>query len=272
MAEAGTFSSMPFAQGRFRFAYMGECTEPLWKKGKKVVVKKLKESYTWNPSDWDTTVKIQKKAAELAQGFNAFARTNRPIRFTEIGVFQVSSFQGADPNATHVQLGESVIVEDYIEGDFKKWCNNYGFISTESESLPAFMHWSWVHTRGELMVADLQGVWKQDGFVLTDPVIMSLNNSYGPTDTGAEGMVMFFYNHQCNSFCQHLPKLAVSDFVSYVPRYQLVTCLSKLEQLQGATTYRVDLNFGSETCQNVARVLREVAARYQYPRQYRHVF
>ena len=164
MAEAGTFCSTPFAQGRFRFAFMGHYTEPPWKRGNKIVVKKLKESYTWNPSDWDTTVKIHKKAAELAQGFDAFSRRNL-IRFTKVSVFQVTS-QG-DPNGT-AKLGENVIVEDYIEGTFKKWCNNYGFISAESDYLPAFMHWSWVHTRGELMVADLQGVWKQDGFVLTD--------------------------------------------------------------------------------------------------------
>ena len=163
------------------------------------------------------------------------------------------------PNLARVSLWKSI----YIEGQFQKWCNNYGFISAESQSLPAFMHWSWVHTKGELMVADLQGVWKEDGFVLTDPVIMSLNNSYGSTDTGTEGMVMFFYKHQCNSFCQYLPKPATRDFVSHVPRYQLATCLSKLEQLQGATTYRVDLNFGSETRQIVASVLRGVAARYQ---------
>ena len=262
MAEAGTFYPTPFAQGRFRFAFMGQYTEPPLKRGKKFVMKKLKESYTWNPSDWATTVKIHEKAAELAQGFNAFSGTRYPIRFTKVSVFKVTS-QG-DPNAT-ARLGESVIVEDYIEGNFKKWCNNYGFISTESDSLPAFMHWSWVHTGGELMVADLQGVWKQDGFVLTDPVIMSLNNSYGPTDTGAEGMVMFFYKHQCNSYCQHLPKPTTSDFVSYVPYYQLASYLSNLEQpVQGATTYRVELNFGQETRQIVASVLRRVAARYQY--------
>ena len=260
MAEAVTFSPTHFAQGRFRFAYMGHYTEPSWKRGKKIVVKELKESYTWYTSDWDTTVKIHDKAAELARGFNAFSGTNYPIRFTKVSVFKVTS-QG-DPNATP-KLGESVIVEEYIEGQFQKWCNNYGFISAESQSLPAFMHWSWVHTKGELMVADLQGVWKEDGFVLTDPVIMSLNNSYGSTDTGTEGMVMFFYKHQCNSFCQYLPKPATRDFVSHVPRYQLATCLSKLEQLQGATTYRVDLNFGSETRQIVASVLRGVAARYQ---------
>ena len=262
MAEAGTFYPTPFAQGRFRFAFMGQYTEPSWKRGKKFVMKKLKESYTWNPSDWATSVKIHEKAAELAQGFNAFSGTRYPVRFTKVSVFKVTC-QGADPNAT-ARLGESVIVEDYIEGNFKKWCNNYGSISPESESLPAFMHWSWVHTGGELMVADLQGVWKQDGFVLTDPVIMSLNNSYGPTDTGTEGMVMFFYKHQCNSYCQHLPKPATNDFVSYIPRYQLATCLSNLQQLQGATTYRVDLNFGPETRQIVASVLRGVAARNQY--------
>ena len=109
--------------------------------------------------------------------------------FFEITVHNVTSTDDSRP-----KLGESVIVEEYIAGDFKKWCSNYGFISEESyaQCMPAFMHWSWVHTRGERMVADLQGVLKPDGFVLTDPVMMSLSNSYGPTDTGAEGMIMFF--------------------------------------------------------------------------------
>ena len=87
-------------------------------------------------------------------------------------------------------LGEWVVVEDYIEGSFKKWCNNYGFISDEAESLakslPAFMHWSWYHTNGQMMIADLQGVKKPGGYLLTDPVILSdVDGQFGCTDFGS---------------------------------------------------------------------------------------
>ena len=153
-------------------------------------------------------------------------------------------------------------MEEYIAGEFKKWCSNYGFISAESQSMPAFMHWSWVHTRGEMMVGDLQGVWKPDGFLLTDPVIMSLSNSFGPTDTGAEGMIMFFNQHKCNNYCQSLPRPTPSDFINSVPQHKLRECMGKLAQLQAATTYTVDLNLSPRTRQIVASVLRSVAKRY----------
>ena len=261
MDEHVTFMPNSFAEGRFRRAYKGKYTSPPSKRGKEVVVKELKDTYTWDATDWDTTVKIHAKASELARGFNAFSRTNYPIRFTEIDIFYVTS-QG-DRNSTP-KLGESVTVEEYIRGDFKKWCNNYGFISNESLSMPAFMHWSWIQTGGELMVSDLQGVWTKGdggGFILTDPAIISLNNSYGQTDTGAEGMLMFFYNHKCNQFCESLPRPTPGDFISRVPQHQLRACMGKLSQLQAATTYTIDLKLSPFTHQIVADVLRSIAAR-----------
>ena len=257
MDEATTFQQTPFAQGRFRLAYMGEYTAPASKRGTKVVVKIRKDTYTWQHSDWDTTKAVHQKASELAQGFNSFSGTNYPIRFTDIKTHKV--VKGAP--WTRPSVDEYVIVEDYIPGDYKKWCNNYGFVSTESESMPAFMHWSWVHTKGELMVADLQGVWKREGFVLTDPAIMSLNNSYGVTDTGVEGMIMFFYKHLCNQFCQSLPKPKPSDFVGRIPQPQLEACMRMLQSLGGSTTYTNELKFDAWTRQNVAAVLRGVAQR-----------
>ena len=213
----------------------------------------------YNNTDLYFCYNIHKKASELAQGFNSFSRTIYPIRFTEITVHKIIR---SAPNS-RPKLGESVIVEEYIAGEFKKWCSNYGFISTEShaQSMPAFMHWSWVHTKGELMVADLQGALKPDGFLLTDPVIMSLSNSYGPTDTGAEGTIMFFYQHKCNNYCQSLPRPTPSDFINSVPQHELRECMGKLDQLQSATTYTVDLNLSPRTRQIVASVLRSVAAR-----------
>ena len=157
----------------------------------------MKDRYLGHPSDWDTTVKIYTKASELAQSFNEYSKTDHPVSFTGVDVVFVSCLfdQSAVP-----KIGEYVVVEDYIEGEYKKWCNNYGYLSTEYQSMPAFMHWSWVHTKGQLMIADLQGVRGDDRFSLTDPVIMFVDNSYGPTDTGVEGMIMFFRNMNATNF------------------------------------------------------------------------
>ena len=134
---SATFESKSFAQGRFRRAYMGTYTAPWEKAGQKCVVKELKESYTWKSTDWDSTVEVHREAQKLAEGFNQYSNTNYPITFTNIGVWQVTS---QSENATP-KLNEYVIVEDYIPGDFKKWCNNYGYISDEvsfAKSMPAF--------------------------------------------------------------------------------------------------------------------------------------
>ena len=257
-SKTATFKTPHFDEGRFRFAYEGNWTKHPSKRGKKMVVKEKKDSYTWEASDWDTTLKVHTKATELAGGFNSFSGTDHPIRFTEVDVLKVTS--RCDPT-TRPKLGEYVITEDYIEGQYKKWCNNYGFLSRESLSMPAFMHWSWVHTKGELMVADLQGVRKDNCFFLTDPVIMSMDNSYGCTDTGVEGMIMFFYKHECNQFCRSLPKPSLSDFVGKIPTPMLEAAKFMLQTLNNSTTYKIELKFDAQTKKKVTEVLRDIARR-----------
>lgn len=134
---------------------MGTWQEPESVKGKNCVVKHLKTSCVWEAQKWNTTKEIYEKANQLAKAFNVFSKTNYPIHFTGIDVLKVTV--GGDGNGPN--LNEYVVVEDYIEGRFVKFCNNYGSFSevtkTTYVSMPAFMHWSWIHTKGELIIADL---------------------------------------------------------------------------------------------------------------------
>ena len=251
-----TFESKSFAEGRFRRAYRGKWTAPPYAAGHTCVVKEFKETYTWKPTDWDETVKINDRAKELAAGFNDAVATTKPISFTDVHVMKVVST--SDPYKTP-RLHEYVTCEDFIPGTFNKWCNNYGYISTESLSLPAFMHWSWNYTGGEEMVADLQGVRNPHSFKLTDPVIISLEEGYGATDMGVEGMAMFFLNHKCNSICTDLPAPTLAHFRRVIPQPYLEAAKTLMAQVYNSTTFRMELKFPRDIRGRVAARFREIA-------------
>ena len=66
------------------------------------------------------------------------------------------------------------------------------------------------------MIADLQGVRTAKEYLLTDPAILSnsFGGQYGCTDTGVEGIAMFFLNHKCNQFCDMYPKPTIQDVLT----------------------------------------------------------
>ena len=251
MERSATFEKQPFDHGRFRKAYRGVWTAPPSDYGKKCVVKRLKGSYTWKATDWNETLTINERAKTLAAGFNAETHTSKPISFTDVHVLKVYR----PDNRRH----EYVTCEDFIPGPFNKWCNNYGYIADESVSLPAFMHWSWYETRGEEMVSDLQGVRNPDSFKLTDPAMMSLSKQYGATNTGVEGMAMFFLNHQCN--CQRLPKPTLADFHRIIPPQYLEAAKTLMAQVGNSTTYKQEIKFPLSIHDRVAAKFREIANR-----------
>ena len=231
------FEAKHFAEGRFRLAYKGIFTEPPSKRGKKCVVKKMKDTFTWEPTDWRETLSILETSKQLASGFNSFSNTNKPIKFADVDIYEVTkTVEGSRP-----RLGECLTVEEYIPGDYIKWCNNYGVIDTRSTSMPAFVHWSWAHTKGETMIADLQGVRRDDAYYLTDPCLLSATDGgkYGCTDMGIEGMAMFFLNHNCTDFCKNIPKPGVRG----VSREQIAAALRNQQQISTSTAYSHEVSF-----------------------------
>ncbi|XP_011409522.1 PREDICTED: alpha-protein kinase vwkA-like [Amphimedon queenslandica] len=200
----------PFAEGRFRYAFKGRYTEHPTKCGQSIVVKKFKDNYIWELKGWDSTLKIYSKAQEYALGFG------RGLEFTTCETGIVTKVG----TSTKVKVNEYTVLEDYLEGKYIKWCNNYGYVSTEARGvdqiLTAFMHWSWIRSKGEEMVTDIQGVKNGNCYKLTDPAMLSINREYGVTDTGIEGMAMFFLIHQCSGPCKGLPKPTLAQFVGKI--------------------------------------------------------
>ena len=255
------FEDKPFAEGRFRLAYRGVYLSPPQKRGQPCVVKRKRDTYVWSPNGWDLSIKIQEAAQTLARGFNQFNQkhsilTRKPAPYS-------ISFANIDRDmVTKGQFkNEYAIYEDYLDGEYKKWVGNNGFISPDSNLLPAFAHWSWVHTGGERMVADLQGVYRPDlnSYLLTDPVILSVGQQYGCTDLGIEGMAMFFLKHTCNQFCNFLPRPTLNDVARAVPQLQINSAILLLQQLQDHTTYSSEQKFSPEIRAALVPVFKRIA-------------
>ncbi|KAL5470813.1 hypothetical protein EMCRGX_G028839 [Ephydatia muelleri] len=230
-----TFASESFAEGVSRRAYRAMRWTPPEKWGQKAVVKEYKDRYSWAQGDWDTAVSTYKKAKDLADRFNVESRTKFPIQIVD---YDIQPVIVTSDSTTRPKLGEWVMVEDFLEGDFQKYISNSGWVKpqcfSEHPSMPAFAHWSWVHTKGSLMVCDLQGVRYDSKYVLTDPAILSLEGSYGNTDLSLVGMGQFFSSHQCTDVCRSLGIVHKRPDMSQIQRFMNSEfgCL-----VQMATTY-----------------------------------
>ena len=98
------------------------------------------------------------------------------------------------------------------------------------------------------MIANLQGVrYNKDynpndgAYVLTDPCLLSntYGGKYGSTDTGIEGMAMFFLNHHCNQYCDNI----LRPYLDAVKQELLYKTAKKRENIGTSTAYLKDLIF-----------------------------
>uniref|UniRef100_A0A7S3GC88 Alpha-type protein kinase domain-containing protein n=1 Tax=Palpitomonas bilix TaxID=652834 RepID=A0A7S3GC88_9EUKA len=109
--------------------------------------------------------------------------------------------------------------EPYLEGRYKKYNNNGGWVAEQRESgsssdsylavANAFSHFTLVASGFDLLVCDIQGV--MDYF--TDPQIHFLNERKRSVksagDRGRKGVIDFCQSHRCTRYCRllRLPKL-----------------------------------------------------------------
>ncbi len=57
---------------------------------------------------------------------------------------------------------------------------------------------------GQMVLCDIQGGWQKmrSRVLLTDPVVLSRRQLFGPADLGTDGILSFFSNHVCSEYCQ----------------------------------------------------------------------
>ena len=98
-----------------------------------------------------------------------------------------------------------VTVETFLEGNYVKLNSNDGYVNYDvpydliSEAA-AFSHFTFVQSKGNLIVVDIQGV----GRKWTDPQVHSTSKCFGGADLGEEGMRKFFRSHVCGKVCKLL--------------------------------------------------------------------
>lgn len=133
-----------------------------------------------------------------AEKWNDFAEVDEEILVTKGHLISSNS-------------GLKYLAEPLIR-DYKKFTSNSGWVDNDgtwmTDAMAAFSHYTYHASRGQLLVCDLQGRYRNNRynnsksrFELTDPAICSIARSYGPTDLSEKGIESFFANHKCNGFC-----------------------------------------------------------------------
>ena len=195
----------PFASGSFRWVAKGVYTEG-FRTGEDCVCKWFKTGGVLESSFFDADLKTVQKALELIAEWNVSEFVNKIVKINKPEVWTFSDDSG------YQWAGKKVLQEPFIQ-NYQKFNSNTGWADDSipwARVMQALSHYTYDASNGTCLVCDLQGGVYSDGVVLTDPVVMSIDRSYGPTDLGIKGMHSFFANHKCNEFCRSAWKKIVS--------------------------------------------------------------
>jgi len=205
-------------EGTFRWVHMGKFTpNPLIpgddggpQNGELCVLKEFKSGSVYENHFFSKDILAVDKAAEIIREFNdnytmRELQSRDPTLRQRIKCIKINKpkvWLEIYPDATGQYKRK--LCEPMLEGKFLKFNSNNGFIGS-SEFMQALSHFSYHATKGKYLLCDLQGGHYQDAYVLTDPVIMSQDNSkkYGSGDLGSEGIDNFFSHHTCGKMCRH---------------------------------------------------------------------
>ena len=219
-----TFNKKYSFMGAYRYCYEGEIKSISGKSlipesfsNGKCVVKVLINKIALNISELYTDFKNYFYAKNISEIFNSkysdivyklnyvtplVTSLKKHASFNLLNLFSIRNSE----QMKIIKENEWIIIEPFIEGIYKKFVDNAGsVISFADKTIPFFMHWNWVYSKGEKLVTDIQGVQKFNYYNLTDPAILSINVEYGPSDLGSSGLIMFLSYHQHNEYCKGLP-------------------------------------------------------------------
>ncbi|CAF1302195.1 unnamed protein product [Adineta ricciae] len=187
------------ASGSCRAAYLGKDTST----NQPIVIKQfIAERVHASKLDryWSEDIQASNIAQDITNKYNEYMNTSKPIYFVVPVVHHCFKDIGRP-----FRPSERVLIEPYLGDTYEKFNTNHGLVLkpvSQGLSMATLSHFSYHITRGQYLLCDLQGVKKKDRYILTDPVICSLNEQFGLTDLGEDGIRSFFANHQCTPLCE----------------------------------------------------------------------
>lgn len=183
------------ARGSFRACYLGKDTVT----GQPVVLKRFLKPSRKVLEYWQQDIEASKEAQRFANLFNKEINSSKQITFIVPIIIECPSEICAP-----FEKGESVLVEPFLGKDvYQKFNSNSGWVNKDCGlSMAAFSHFTYHSSGGKMLVCDLQGVKTENGYILTDPVICSVQQTFGLTDTGEAGIRSFFDSHDCTELCK----------------------------------------------------------------------
>ncbi|ELP92474.1 elongation factor 2 kinase, putative [Entamoeba invadens IP1] len=199
--------SASFGNGGERTAFSGKFSHS----DREIVLKRFNKIRSFEC--YIETVERQMLCESFAEEYNQLRVTPLQLHFVPLTLFLAintrdTRYDGVTLSRAQLRsLGENFFfVEPLLSGEFLKFNSNNGdvWIDTFHASLHAFSHWTWVVSNHQLLVADLQGVFQDKWFYLTDPAVLSSTDDefkYSPTNLGEEGIQRFFKTHRCNQVC-----------------------------------------------------------------------
>ncbi len=120
-------------------------------------------------------------------------------------------------------------MDEFLDGEYKKFSNNEFAKFGDHYDLIEFSHWTYERTSKNMMVVDLQG-WEKESkkvYYLTDPAIHSVDRKFGKTDLGPTGFNRFMLTHIED--CQHRKTSAVKEDLKkekddHIEKYSCKNC------------------------------------------------
>ena len=200
----------PFANGAFREAFLAKSIAGL-PKGKYVLKKYLEGEKQGIQALFESIELHTRKSVQLnALARNFAQRMAAEVQAAEFGeTFSYGKVYYSSLN------GESVTIENHLDGVFEKFVNNTGELCVESTDASelnlkaeTFVHYTFQKSNQQLMVTDIQGV----NYSLCDPEIATAELE-DPEDQAIRfctgnlsdaGIKTFFTCHKCNTYCEML--------------------------------------------------------------------
>ncbi|KAJ8061769.1 hypothetical protein OCU04_009566 [Sclerotinia nivalis] len=236
-SKATVDTSKIFASGTFKNVWAGRYIEGQ-RIGQECVSKEFKTGSVIEEHYFEEELEIIRRTQEIVDGFHA-ARIigGRDIIVNTPSIWTYAA--GAGP-----KTGHKCLVEPMIE-NFEKFNSNTGWTSRDTvwnDAMQALSHFSYHDSGREYLLCDLQGGSYSDGYILSDPVIMSRAQDCGPADLGLDGIESFFQRHRCGQFCNRnwmkpgitgrvpIPMRQGTSMVARLPTRQSRNPLSRLSE------------------------------------------